>query len=106
MRAGLLFIAAVAALPDWCSGPASAETIQVSIEKLAYSPFNISARVGDTIIWSNKDILVHTATSRDKSWDLTIPPNKTARLMLNKAGEIDYYCKFHPNMKGHISVKP
>jgi len=105
MRAGLFFTAALAALSIWNSAPASAETIHVVIDKVAYGPVNISARVGDTIEWSNKDIVAHTATNRDKSWDYMILPNKKASLKLTKAGEIDYYCKFHPNMKGHISVK-
>ncbi len=106
MRAGFVVTAAVAALSIWGSTLARAATIQVTIDKVAYNPVNISARVGDTIVWSNKDIVAHTATNRDKSWDFTIFPNKTAKVTLKKAGEIDYYCKFHPNMKGHISVKP
>lgn len=105
MRAKLFFVAVLAALSIWISAPASAETIQVAIDKVAYAPVNISARVGDTIEWSNKDIVAHTVTNRDKSWDYMILPNKKQTLKLTKAGEIDYYCKFHPNMKGHISVK-
>jgi plastocyanin len=33
-------------------------------------------------------------------------PNKSKTLTLKKAGEFDYYCKFHRNTTGHISVKP
>lgn len=105
MRAGLVFAAALAVLSVWNAAPASAATIQVTIDKVAYGPADISARVGDTIEWTNKDIVGHTATNRDKSWDFLIMPNKKQTLTLKKAGEIDYYCKFHPNMKGHISVK-
>jgi plastocyanin len=105
-RAGFVVTVAVAALSIWGSALASAKTIQVAIDKVAYSTLNISARVGDTIVWTNKDIVAHTATNRDKSWDFMILPNKTATLTLKKVGEIDYYCRFHPNMKGHISVKP
>lgn len=106
MRAGFVFTGAMVAVSIWGSAVARAETIQVAIDKVAYNPVNISARVGDTIVWMNKDIVAHTATNRDKSWDFMIFPNKSAKLTLKKAGEIDYYCKFHPNMKGHISVKP
>ena len=35
------------------SVPAHAETIRVSIDKLVFSPANISAKVGDTIEWVN-----------------------------------------------------
>jgi plastocyanin len=104
MRAGLIIVAA--ALSAALVAPASAETIKVMIDKIAYAPVNISARVGDTIEWSNVDFVAHTSTARDKSFDLMIFPNKKQSLTLKKAGEFDYYCKFHPNMTGHISVKP
>ncbi|HVV63072.1 MAG TPA: cupredoxin domain-containing protein [Pseudolabrys sp.] len=105
MRAGFFFGAALAALSIWDAVPSRAATIQVAIDKVVYAPVDISARVGDTIEWSNKDIVAHTATARDKSWDYMIMPGKKQTLTLKKAGEIDYYCKFHPNMVGHISVK-
>ena len=104
MRAGLITIAA--ALSVALVAPASAETIKVTIDKVAYASVNISARVGDTIEWSNVDLVAHTSTARDKSFDLMIFPNKKQSLTVKKAGEFDYYCKFHPNMTGHISVKP
>ncbi|MGB7259797.1 MAG: cupredoxin domain-containing protein [Pseudolabrys sp.] len=105
MRAGFVFTAALAALSIWNAAPVRAATVQVTIDKVAYAPVDISARVGDTIEWSNKDIVAHTATARDKKWDLMIMPGKKQTLVVKQAGEIDYYCKFHPNMVGHISVK-
>ncbi len=33
-----------------------------------------------------------------------IAPKKTARLVLKKAGDVEYFCRFHPNMKGRIAV--
>jgi plastocyanin len=104
MRAGL--IAVTMTLSAALVSPASAETIKVTIDKVAYAPVNISARVGDTIEWSNIDLVAHTSTARDKSFDLMVMPNKKQTLTVKKAGEFDYYCKFHPNMTGHISVKP
>jgi plastocyanin len=104
MRAGLVTLAA--ALSIALVAPASAETIKITIDKVAYAPVKISVRVGDTIEWSNVDLVAHTATARDKSFDLMIFPNKKQTLTVKKAGEFDYYCKFHPNMTGHISVKP
>jgi len=102
MRADFI---AVAALLAALVSPASAETIEVTIDKVAYAPVNISARVGDTIEWNNVDLVAHTSTARDKSFDLMVMPNKKQTLTVKKAGEFDYYCKFHPNMTGHISVK-
>lgn len=84
---------------------ANAATIRVEIDRVAYAPAAISAKVGDTVEWVNKDILAHTATAKGK-WDVTIAPNKTGRVTLKEAGEIDYYCRFHPNMRGRIAVAP
>jgi plastocyanin len=103
MRAGM--VAVIVALSAALVSPASAETIKVTIDKVAYAPVSISARVGDVIEWSNVDLVAHTSTARDKSFDIMILPNKTQTMTVKKAGEFDYYCKFHPNMTGHISVK-
>ena len=85
--------------------PALAETIQVTIDKLVYSPVEIKAKVDDTIEWINKDIVAHTATARG-DWDVMIAANSSASLVLKKAGTVDYYCRFHPNMKGRITIAP
>ena len=68
------------------------------------SPAEASAKGGDTIEWINKDIVAHTATARNGDWDVTMPPKKTGTLVLKKAGMIDYYCRFHPNMKATLAV--
>jgi plastocyanin len=35
-----------------------------------------------------------------------IGKDKTARTVVKHAGTIDYYCRFHPNMKGKVTVAP
>ena len=88
------------------SVPAHAATIQISMQNLVIAPAAASAKVGDTIEWINKDILAHTATARNGDWDVTLPPNRTVKLVLKKAGTIDYYCRFHPNMKARLTIAP
>jgi len=83
--------------------PAQADTIQVTIEKMVFSPAAINVKVGDTIEWINKDILAHTATVKG-GWDVMIPPKKSASMVVETAASVDYYCRFHPNMKGRITV--
>lgn len=95
-----------AALLLGASIPAHAATIQITMENLVISPAETSAKVGDTIEWVNKDILAHTATARNGDWDVTMPPKKTVTLVLKKTGTIDYYCRFHPNMKATLTVAP
>jgi len=82
---------------------AKAETLRVTIERMAFSPAEISAKVGDTIEWMNKDAFAHTATVKG-GWEVMLPVKKSGSITVEKAGTIDYYCRFHPNMKGRIMV--
>ncbi len=88
------------------AGLARAEVIEIKAEKLGFAPAQVSARVGDTIVWVNADFVAHTATARNGAWDVMMPPNAKKELVLKSAGTLDYYCKFHPNMVGKITVAP
>jgi plastocyanin len=88
------------------SVPARAETIQVTISNLAFSPAEINAKVGDTIAWVNNDPFVHTATAKNGDWNVTIAPKQTQQVVLKKPGAVDYDCTLHPNMKGRVTVAP
>jgi plastocyanin len=99
-------LAIAAALSLGIPVSAQAATIEISMENLEIAPAQANARVGDTIEWVNKDIFAHTATARNGDFDVMLPPKKTATLVLKKAGTIDYYCRFHPNMKATLTVAP
>ena len=85
---------------------AHAATIQITMENLVIAPAEATAKVGDTVELINKDIFAHTATARNGDFDVTMPPKKTVTYILKKAGAIDYYCRFHPNMKATLTVAP
>jgi plastocyanin len=86
--------------------PAQAATVEITMENLAISPAELSAKVGDTVELVNKDIFAHTATARNGDFDVTMPPKKTVSFVLKKAGTVEYYCRFHPNMKAVLVVAP
>ena len=85
---------------------AQAETIQVTIDKLVFTPAEVNAKVGDTIEWVNKDALVHNAKATNGNWTVNLPPKQNGKIVLKQAGTVDYFCTFHPNMKGRIVVSP
>jgi plastocyanin len=85
---------------------AHAATIQITMENLVIAPAETNAKVGDTIELTNKDIFAHTATARNGDFDVMMPPKKTVTYVLKKAGTIEYYCRFHPNMKAVLNVAP
>jgi plastocyanin len=86
--------------------PAHAATIQIVMQDLVFAPAEVSAKVGDTIEWVNKDVFAHTATARNGDFDVNLPPKKTVTSVLNKAGTVEYYCRFHPNMKAVLKIAP
>nr|WP_037072144.1 cupredoxin domain-containing protein [Rhizobium sp. CF142] len=88
-----------------CGTAASAATIEVTIERLEFKPAVVKARPGDTILWRNKDVMDHTATSKG-SFDVVIPAGKSGSTVIKGDGVVDYSCRYHPNMKGRIEVSP
>ena len=96
----------VTALTVGMSVPAHAATIQITMDNLVISPAEVTAKVGDTVEWINKDIFAHTATARNGDFDVPMPPKKTVTSVLKKAGSIEYYCRFHPNMKATLTIAP
>lgn len=103
---GRLFLLPVALVFAAMVVPAHAATIEITMENLVIAPAEISAKVGDTITWINKDVFAHTATARNGDFDATLPPKKSATSVLKKAGTVEYYCRYHPNMKATLKVEP
>ena len=101
-----LIFPVIAALTLGISVSAHAATIQITMENLVISPAEATAKVGDTIEWINKDVFAHTATAGNGDWDVTMPPKKTVTSVLRKAGTVEYYCRFHPNMKAVLKIEP
>jgi plastocyanin len=105
MKPGRISLAAFAGL-GLLSVPVQAETIQVIVDKLVFAPVDVNAKVGDTVEWVNKDAFAHTATATNGDWNVTLAPKQNGQLVLKKPGTTDYFCKFHPNMKGRVIVAP
>ncbi|CAM5181517.1 amicyanin [Bosea thiooxidans] len=78
-------------------------TVHVTMEKLVFLPAEIEVKAGQTIEWINKDPFAHTATVKG-GWEVMIPPGKTATRAVAAGDTVEYYCRFHPNMKGRIKV--
>lgn len=97
MFSGFALLAGVAFAP-------ASEAASIAINDLEFEPSIVTVHVGETVTWLNKDIVDHTATSRDGAFDVTTPKGKPARWRAAKVGEYAYYCRLHPNMMGVIRV--
>ena len=76
----------------------------ITVDKLAFGPAPSGLKVGDVVEWVNKDIFQHSATARDKSFDVELKAGGKGRAVLRKAGNIAYICRYHPGMTGVLKV--
>lgn len=88
--------------------PAQAEgrTHVIEISKMAFANAPDGIRVGDTIVWHNKDVVSHTATAFSGAFDVVIPAGAEGRTVVKTAGVYPYFCRFHLAMKSALSVQP
>src|SRR5690242_17259038 len=102
-------IATLGALASIFGASASAEpkTVEVVIERFAFMPASIEVRPGDTVVFINRDIVPHTATSLDGSWTTKdIPRGGSEALVVPANGSGTYDCRYHPAMKGRLIIAP
>jgi plastocyanin len=74
------------------------------MDNMAFESVPKGAKVGDIIVWDNRDTVQHSATARDSSFDVRLQPGKKARTVLAKAGNIAVYCVYHPMMRATLKV--
>jgi plastocyanin len=84
------------------AAPAHASTVTIVMEIFEILPAEDPAKVGDTL--ELVIVFAHTATATNGDFDIVAPPNTTVTYLLSKAGNVDYYCRFHPNMKALLRI--
>jgi plastocyanin len=79
----------------------------VEIRGMAFHPQALEVRRGDTIVWINRDIVPHTATStRNAGWNTgPLGQGKSGEYVARHAGEDPYFCQLHPVMLGKLIVR-
>jgi len=102
-RAAALLAAAL--LSAACTGRRP-QSHTVTIRNFTNAPATLTVAAGDTVVWTNDDIVPHTATARDSAWDSKeIAAGSTWRMVVRTPGRHAYYCVYHPNMQGVIEVR-
>ncbi|HWC55354.1 MAG TPA: hypothetical protein VG434_00095 [Sphingomicrobium sp.] len=84
--------------------PAAAATHVVVIDKMKFAPVP-PLKVGDTVVFENKDMFRHTVTASNNSFNLDLMPGAIGGLHINSAGHAAFYCKYHPGMRGTMVAK-
>jgi plastocyanin len=80
--------------------------IEVSMKNNTFVPEKITAKVGQTIKWTNDDSYPHnvTATKGENFQSDNINGGGTYKYKLDKAGTINYVCTIHSGQRGQIRV--
>lgn len=73
---------------------------------MKFAPGRLEVAAGDTVTWTNKDLVPHTVTAAGAGVESgTIAPGAEWKHTFRRAGDIAYLCRFHPMMKAVIVVK-
>jgi plastocyanin len=87
-----------------CKAPSTTHT--VPIDGLAFQPPALTVKVGDSIVWINKDPFPHTVTSQAGGFDShPLQQAQSWTYVASKKGEFSYICTLHPTMKGTLRVE-
>lgn len=82
-----------------------AQNHAVTISGFAFSPANLTITRGDNVTFVNQDSAPHTATAQNGAFDTgRLGNDDNATLTFESAGSFEYFCQFHPMMKGAITI--
>lgn len=90
-----------------CS-PAKPVLHRVTIQGFRFDPEVVQVAPGDTVEWTNGDVVPHTSTGTRGTWDSsTIAAGASWRWVVaaGTTGTDPYTCRFHPTMKGSLVVR-
>ncbi|OGC96131.1 MAG: hypothetical protein A2W25_12555 [candidate division Zixibacteria bacterium RBG_16_53_22] len=77
----------------------------VTISGLAFNPAGLTVAPGDTVRWTNQDLVAHSATSDSGIWDSgTILRGQSYMRAFQPPGPYPYHCEFHLLMTGTILI--
>ncbi|MFH1150916.1 MAG: cupredoxin domain-containing protein [Actinomycetota bacterium] len=95
--------------PTTPSGSTSPGTVQTNVTKVtmkgqAFSPAEVTIKVGEAVSWMNDDSVAHTITGADFDSG-EIQPGMEFIRTFTKPGTYDYHCTIHPTMTGKTIVQ-
>jgi plastocyanin len=77
----------------------------VEIKQMQFQPAVINVQKEDTVVFVNKDIVMHNVTEQSKAaWSSsTMKPGDSFKLVAKES--CNYFCSLHLVMKGKIDVQ-
>jgi plastocyanin len=84
---------------------AGAATHALTLEGMKIQPAQLTVHRGDTVTWTNKDLVPHTVTAAGTFDSGAIAPGKSWSWVASAPGAHDYVCTYHPTMKARVVVQ-
>ena len=79
----------------------------VGMDHNTFIPAEITVVPGTTVTWVNNEAMPHTVVDSNKGFrSKTLIKDARFSFTFTTAGDYDYQCSIHPNMKGKVIVKP
>lgn len=111
LKANSLFylgLLAIVAIGTGCSDTVthrSHQSYTIEIKEMQFQPAVLTLRAGDTVVFINRDFVTHDVTGQIAGgWTPSpIDPGDMWSMVVDKT--IDYFCSFHPVMKGRITTE-
>ncbi len=77
----------------------------VIIKQMQFFPADLNVKIGDTVIWINKDIVDHNVTEEKNKafYSDTLAVGKSWKMEVKDSAS--YFCTIHPSMKGKLVLK-
>lgn len=86
------------------TAPSSGNSI--SIAQFAFTPNNLTVKVGTKVTWTNNDSVTHTVTADQGAFNSNaLAPGSSFSFTFSKAGTFSYHCSVHPSMTATIIVQ-
>jgi plastocyanin len=86
--------------------PAPSPVSVIHIKNFAYVPDTVTIHPGSTVRFVEDDETPHTVTAMDHSYDSgNLSQKDTWKHTFAKEGTYQYFCAYHPYMKGTVIVK-
>ncbi|HEV2107824.1 MAG TPA: cupredoxin family copper-binding protein [Thermomicrobiales bacterium] len=90
------------------AGETAESAEEVAVEIVSYTfPEQLEVAAGTTVTWTNMDSVPHTVTSNpngDAFQSGALREGETFTFTFTEAGTYEYFCEFHPGMKGTVVV--
>lgn len=98
-------IAGCAVIPVLDTRAGSAVRHDIEITGFEFLPPTLDVKIGDEVRWLNSDLAPHTATASDESWETVgLERGEAGVVVVTRDMTPEYYCAYHPHMKGRLRI--